>query len=341
MDIGRLGLGRYESLLRRVGLSEVEVLTEFNKRELQAFPGIGPKAVAAIESAVSRLNLHLAQDEWLPYTCARDGRETWDTTLSSFFLCDPCADTFRTTVFNDVGEAYLGAPIEGYCDHCNSKKSVRLRQWLLCGVCYRVLKSIGRGVAAARFFREFWTESISGVQPDLELIETDPPELRRRDGKDDRQSKFDFVARDRDSQKLRFGFELKAGRSHLGRGGIGSGMGRFQLDVTDVDDMLAAVQESAIPAYLVHIQVVDRAEPPTVRYAPVGLWWVDMYTMATGFLQVTQRPRENRPAAYYDPKIFKGKAELADHIEHDGPRSLQRRLTKEGPPRLYAPLVTR
>lgn len=333
MSIRDLGLGRYESVLRAAGIDSLEQLLARNRRELLALPRVGIQAIVRVEAALADRGLALAVDEWTPYRCARDGKESWDTSLCGLFLCASCTKEFIGKVFDGAKPVYASASVDGYCDHCNLLRKVALRQWLLCNICYRVLKSIGRGVVAARHFRSYWETAIGPKLSGVELIETDPPELRRRDDSPDVTPRFDFLAVNRGTPA--FGFELKTGRSHLGKGGVGSGMGRFQLDTSDCDDMSRSIREAGAPGYLVHIQVVDRAAPPTIRYAAVGLWWTDMYRMSEAFRETTQRPRENRPAAYYDVKMFGNVASLVDHLVNGGAAALKRRLKSEGLPALY------
>lgn len=335
MELAELGLTAFIRRLERAGVTSVEDLLGRNRRQLLQLAGIGDGTVDAIEAALKERGMELQRDEWEPYKCARHGERAWDVSLAGFFLCDDCARDFKVKAFDGAETLFAGEAVDGYCDHCNLRKEVRFRQWLLCGVCHRVVRSIGRGVAAARFFEEFWDARIAKDRPDLRLEERDPPELRRATGNEKREASFDFLAVDTKSGEPRFGFELKAGRSHLGKGGIGSGMTRFQLDVSDCDDMASCIRAIGVPGYLVHLQVLDRVEPPTLRYSAVDLWWTDMFEMAKSWKETTQRPRENRPAAYFDPKMFRDSATLIDHVKSGGPQEIQSRMRAEGQPPLY------
>lgn len=93
---------------------------------------------------------------------------------------------------------------------------------------------------------------------------------------------------------------VKTGRNHLRGGNIGAGMSRFQLDVSDTQSILEAMERdnSFVPAYVFHCQVVDIPEPPTTRFCCVGIWWVSITSLIDNIEDIRQRPRENRPAAY-------------------------------------------
>jgi len=82
-------------------------------------------------------------------------------------------------------------------------------------------------------------------------------------------------------------------------------MNEFQLDHGDVDDILAVVaREGNLPVYLFHAQVMDRAEPPTVRFVGLGLWWTDLFSMSEQYLGSRRRPLETKMAAYYNTGMF-------------------------------------
>jgi hypothetical protein len=299
--------------------------------------GIGPKALAEIERALADRGLSLAADEWDRYKCARDGEPTWDTALESLYLCEPCAATFERGPFAGTRPVYVGGDLDGYCASCNELKRVRLHQWFLCGICSRVTRSIGRGVIAARFVIGHWNQRIRVQVPELELVETDPPMLRRRT----RQAQAtagdpDLTAFDRRKHTPVLGIELKSGRSSVGPGGVGARMDRFQLDQSDCDDIEESARKLRTIIYLLHVQVLDRAEPPTTRFAAVDFWWSDMFSMRDHFQDLKQRPRENRPAAYFDVRMFKPGATFAEHINSGDHVALTERIREEGVPALYA-----
>jgi len=336
VDIAELELGRYGPALRSAGIRTVEELIALNEREVRALGGIGERAISAIDDALAARGLSLAIDPWDRYRCARDGERTWDTSLETIFLCDECARTFQAGPFDGTEPAHVGDPLNGYCVSCNELRDVRMRQWFLCGVCARVTKSIGRGVVAARYVLGFWREHVQPHAQGITLEETDPPVLRHRTSAAAAPaSKPDLTAFAETTGSPVFAIELKSGRSSIGPGGVGAGMGRFQLDQTDCDDIRAAATSVNAVVYLFHVQVIDRAVPPTTRFAAVNLWWTDMFSMREHFQQITQRPRENRPAAYYDVRMFRRAAEFIDHVRAGQPAALTARLRRHGVPELY------
>jgi len=323
--------------LEATGLTALEAVSALSTRELLDIPGIGPGALEAIERAVASAGLSLAEDEWAPYTCARHAEPSWDTQLVSMFLCEACAEQFKELAFSGTAPSYIGDEVEGYCLHCNELRKVRLRQWFLCGVCDRVMRSIGRSVVADRFVLEWWSDVVQPSVSDLELTLVDEPELRpRRRKREDKIAAIDFLGTNKSSGKPVFGIELKTGRSYIRGRSIGSRMQRFQLDHGDCDDILAVVErEDLLPVYLFHAQVIDRAEPPTVRFIGMGLWWTDLFAMAESYTGSARRPREAKTAAYYDTAMFRDASAFAGHVAARGPDQLQERMQQEGIPRLY------
>ena len=90
-----------------------------------------------------------------------------------------------------------------------------------------------------------------------------------------------------------------------------------------------------LPVYLAHAQVIDRASPPTVYYIAVGLWWTDIFSMRDYYRLSRTRPRENRPAAYYDIAMFSNISAFAEHLGNNGPLNIKARMEAEGIPNLY------
>lgn len=336
MGLADLGLSpRVLGVLERGGINDDGALLELNERELLAISGFGPSCLVAVTEALEAAGLSLAEDEFAPYVCVRHGRPAWDTSLADLFLCDECAGKWQEVAFAGTEAEYVGAALEGYCVSCNELKEVRLRQWLLCGNCERVARSIGRGVAAERFLGQQW--EVLGIAERLELRQTDEPTLRgRRDDAPAKVAAIDFVVRDAVDERDVFGFELKTGKKHLGgRGEPGGQMSEFQLDTTDCDDITTVIRREGYPVYLVHVQVIDRAHAPTALYVPLGAWWTDPFRMAEGFKRIQQRSRETRDAAYFEPAIFERIGTFAEHIRTDEAERLAERLRDEGVPRLY------
>lgn len=339
-SLSALGLSRRVlAVLDASGFSEVRELVAMNERELLALPRVGARTVEEVKAALEATGLELAADEYAPYVCARHGAAAWDANLSNLFLCDDCTIGWKTEAFAEQPPEYVGASVDGYCLNCNVlRDDVRLRQWFLCGTCERVARSIGRSVVAERFVAERWSEIVAPHPAGLFLRSTDIPSLRRRerDASVTKRAEIDFAVRDERSGIDVFGFELKTGKSYIsGTAQVGARMGQFQLDTSDCDDITTVIEREAIPVYLLHVQVIDRAAPPTVQYVALGAWWTDIFRMSAHFRHVQTRPRETRDAAYYDTAMFEDFGTFADHVRNGGHERLAERLRDEGVPALY------
>lgn len=339
IDIAALDLPRRIcAILRDNGINSCTDLVAHCRREIRSLPRLGDKSVDVIEAGLARLSLGLAEDRFSPYTCARHNQPRGDASLSSMFLCDNCATLFQDNGFRGKKPEYMGDLVKGYCLHCNKLlDSVRLYQWFLCGNCYRVVKSIGRSVAAVAYVEGWWRNHVRCEFPHLRLELTDPPEIRSysvEDG-DHQESDIDFICIDEKQGKPVFGIELKAGRNRLKGGSIGTAMTQFQLDHSDCDDLLRALRQRQIPGYVFHAQVIDRAYPPTSFYTAVGLWWTDLCLMSENFKETKQRPNENRPAAYFHPRMFSDLDSYIEHLRQNGMTTLIQKFASEGFPQLY------
>lgn len=336
--IADLGLPRrIATVLVANGVNTLDELSALNERELLALPGLGFRSIEAVIDALGDRGLHLASDPWAPYECARHGGAQWDVTLCSHFLCDECSDAFATGSFGGEEPVFVGAAHNGRCSHCNLVREIRIRQWLLCTWCDRVLRSLGRSIASSRFIMETWAERIAPEVPSIELRGVDEPRLVRRDADTiaAKVASADFEGVAVDTSELLFAIELKTGKSYIFGDAIGSKMGTFQLDQSDCDDITTVAERDGVPVYLFHAQVIDRVEPPTVRFAPVAFWWTHMFAMHDHFIESRTRPRETKIAAYYSTAMFGTVPELIDHLQNDGPAQLKARITNEGLPQLY------
>src|SRR5262249_2840542 len=144
---------RAAAALIRNGITTVAALVSLNIRELRALRGIGSGTESLILDALAEAHLVLADDPWEPYACVRHGGHGADVDLATFFLCPPCRDQYANGAFHGEPPTWLGSQrIDGYCGHCNlPRNDIAVTQWLLCGVCERVVRSIGRGLPAARY----------------------------------------------------------------------------------------------------------------------------------------------------------------------------------------------
>jgi hypothetical protein len=338
LDIHNLNLPvRIQQLLSEQGITTIEQLTTFCRRELSRLPKLGAKSLDQIEDALIERGLSLAQDPFAPYTCARHGQPRGDVSLESLYLCDGCAGTFQNIPFRGTTPEYVGPPVKGYCLHCNRLfNNVRLRQWYLCGICSRVVKSIGRSIVADDYLQAWWQREVQPDFPHLRLELTDPPELRSYDFNEaQEETQVDFICSDTRYREALFGIELKTGRGYVRGTYIGTKMGQFQLDHSDCDAILSVVHREGIPVYLAHAQVIDRVSPPTLYYVAVGLWWTELFSMKDNYDRSRIRPRENRPAAYYNINMFNDMDAFPNHLRDNGPENLKIRMKKEGIPDLY------
>lgn len=335
--LSSLGLSkRVHGTLEENGIDDTEDLLALNERELSSLPRVGLGALREIKAALAGVGLSLAADAYASYVCARHGAAALDANLANLFLCDDCSAAWQRDAFGGQQPEYVGEALEGFCVNCNvHRQDVRLRQWFLCGTCERVARSIGRSVVAERFVTERWEELAGSRAPGIVLRSTDMPTLRRRERDSSaKRAEIDFVARD--ERVDLFGFELKTGKSYIsGSAQVGARMGQFQLDTSDCDDITTVMEREGIPVYLVHVQVIDRAFPPTLQYVALGGWWTDVFRMHDHFRHVQRRPRETRDAAYFDTAMFESFATFAEHISSGDYECLAERLRAEGSPRLY------
>ena len=294
------------SKLKGASILSVDDLVELCERELQVIKGIGPKSVEDIKSRLSMAGISLAEDPYPRLSCARHDKERNDARLRGYYLCSSCMEEYQTGAFNDTPPIFqISLPSNSFfCTHCNEKKQVDIYQWIVCDVCDRVVRSIGRSRAASMGVQGWWT-ALKSQHPQLpKIIESDPP-VQRSIHVENTESKLDFewIA---SNGSILFGAEVKTGRNHLLGGSVGSSMTQFQLDVTDIEDVLDAmeIRQPFIPAYLFHCQVIDLPRPPTTKYECVGIWWAKIDQLISGIERIKQRPRENRPAAYINKTVF-------------------------------------
>jgi hypothetical protein len=329
---------RVTHVLDRAGITSLPDLLDFSERSLRALPGVGDGTVTAVRAALAERGLALAPDRWAAYICARDGTRAADVGLAGFFLCGRCRAEYSAEALNGAAPEWTsGEAVGGNCGHCNEVRGdVRFTQWLLCGVCERVLRSLGRGLASVRYVVKTWAAENIEQLTGLRLVETDPPRLRPRGRSTDsgRRAMPDFTLFDKGGVAVA-GFELKSGKKAARGGGVGQPMSRFQLDTSDCDAVLAVVRRERFPVYLLHAQVIGRANPPTEIYHGVGLWWTDLWTMGENFLSVNVRPRETRNAAYYRNSMFRPIRELPGFIGSGGIVEHLSRLRRDGTPSLY------
>lgn len=334
--IESLGLGASVARrLREAGVTTLSELERWNRRELGAIRGIGTKTVDRIEQAAGEADIRLSADPFAPYGCVREGRDAWDVRLCSFLLCDDCVADWTKDAFRFNGPLYDKALLSGTCQNCNRMFSqLRLAQWLLCGNCERVARSIGRSVAAEEYVADRFEALFR--ETSLRIVPLDRPVLRAHYAQllQTKTATIDFAIFDGDEKIA--GIELKTGRNHLGGWApVGSPIRTFQLDHGDCDDITAVAEAERILVYLFHAQVIDRAEPPTTRYQATGLWWIDPFSFSESYQTSRTRPRETKTAGYFSTDRFRPFEEFREHWESGDMLRLRDRLSSDGQPRLY------
>ena len=331
-------LGLIRALARRLegaGIASAEELASWNRRELMSIPGVGSRSLDRIEEALEEVGLALADDPLSPYECVREGRAAWDVRLCSFHLCESCVAEWTAGAFRGEPPAFDAVVLSGSCQNCTQVVSdPHLAQWLLCGNCERVARSIGRSIAAEKYvaarFEALFKDSL------LELEQLDQPALRAHDAQvlERKTPTIDFMLYEEGTPVA--GIELKTGRSHLGGWApVGAKMATFQLDHGDCDDISEVANTEGVVVYLFHAQVIDRAEPPTTRFEAVGLWWIDPYTFSESYQTSRTRPRETKTAAYFSTGGFRPFTEFEEHWRSGEMATVRQRFEQQGLPPLY------
>ena len=273
-----------------------------------------------------------SQEDPITYpTCVRHAQPRKDVRLRHFFLCDSYTRQWVQEAFGGNDPCTYGEPVGGYCLLCNKATDVRLQTWFLCDICERVARSIGRNHVAEKAIMDFWEQQIRPRYPHLRITQNDLSSLRPRRTSDvSGEGPLDFLVTDERNGQTVFGIENKTGRSSIKE------MGQFQLDVSDCDSILHHVRQLNIPAYIIHAQVLEVWQPPTMGFRTVGLWWSDIYRMAENFVTVKMRRMENRGAAYFKRAAFAAINTLGDDLyDKDGELRLVSRFREEGIPRMY------
>lgn len=263
--------------------------------------------------------------------CVRHLKPRKDVRLRHYFMCDACAAQWTKDAFAGNASLWNGEQLTGYCHLCNAHKDVRLRTWFLCDICWRVAGSIGRNHVAERAILDWWGQRVEPSHPYLAIEQNDISSLRpRRDDDVSGEGPLDFLIRDTRTGQVVLGIENKTGRSSIKE------MSAFQLDVSDCDSILHHVRALGVPCYLVHAQVLERWEPPTVGFEAVGLWWTDIYRMAAQFRDIRVRRDEQRGAAYFRTVAFEDLDSLTTALFDDsGNLTLVEQFRHEGIPQLY------
>jgi len=223
--------------------------------------------------------------------------------------------------------------IKGYCLYCGKYTNVRQYFYFLCEICERIIHSYGKELAARNFILSWWNEVRQRYNlDDIELKVEDPvvpmSYIEHRRYKKQSKPKPDFVAV-KGNQPL-FVIEMKTGRGSINE------MSRFQLDISDCDDILGFLQQPQYhaPTFLFHVQVLEDYKPPTIKYVGVNAWWASLYELEKNVMEVKMRPRERRLAVYYRKNVFRPIIEFPNYILSGGLEH-EKELLNQRLPKLY------
>jgi hypothetical protein len=238
--------------------------------------------------------------------CARHTNRQTSRLLQYLYLCDPCARRLTEEALNDRPPIYHGETVMGYCGLCNKRLEVTLRQWFACGPCWNVIIAYQKTIVASQAVLDFWRRCVQPQYPDLHCDETEVVYFSpyARAAKTKRQlagelRTLDFLVSEMPAGRPLFHIELKTGPGSIEE------MNEFQLDVNDYDDIVGAVKNTRLPAYVFHAQVVHSYEPPTRYSVPRGIWYSDVWTLKTNRKDTRQRRGEDKQAGYYRTEAFR------------------------------------
>lgn len=258
-------------------------------------------------------------------TCARHTARQTTRMLQAIYLCDDCTMRLVHEAFNNRPPVYHGETIKGYCGLCSIQRDVTMRQWFVCGICWNVVLAYQKSIAATAGLQSWWNQAIKPVFPQLRLEETEPVYLSpfSRKAKTKKQaaqslSILDFSVLDVSSGQAVPLFHIE---QKTGPGSIES-MSEFQLDVNDFNDIVGAMNNTRVPAYIVHVQANQEYTFPTWRAVVTGLWWADLFTMYQHKKRVARRRGEDKNAVYFSPAAFKSIDVFTDELKGQGHKTL-------------------
>lgn len=264
-------------------------------------------------------------------TCARHTARQTARTLQTIYLCDDCTKRLVREAFNDRSPVYHGETIDGYCGLCSVLCDVTMRQWFVCGICWNVILAYQKSIAATAGVHAWWSKSIDPLFPALRLEETEPVYLSSfaRASKTKKQgakilSILDFLVSDASQEKPKplFHIEQKTGPGSIDE------MSEFQLDVNDFNDIAGAMNNTKLPAYVIHVQASQEYRFPTRRTIVHGLWWADLFTMVRHQKRIAARRHEDKDAIYFEPRAFKPIASFPDELRSRNFEKLAAELAK-------------
>ena len=252
-----------------------------------------------------RETLPRTSDFW--EACARHTNRQTCRMVQHIYVCDPCAIELTEKVFNNRPPIYHGETVTGYCGLCNQHTQVTLRLWFVCGICWNVVIAYQKAFVASSTVLEFWRQTILPQFPNIQCAEREVVQLTAfaRRAKTKRQlaevlDLLDFVVFEAGPPPRNlFHIELKTGPGTIEE------MTEFQLDINDSNDIIGAVRNTQLPAYIFHAQVIYDYDPPTKYSVAKGMWYTDIWTLRAHRKAIRQRQGENKQAGYYDTSAFK------------------------------------
>ncbi|MBM3746371.1 MAG: hypothetical protein FJW34_11295 [Acidobacteria bacterium] len=260
--------------------------------------------------------------------CARHTARQTCRTVQHIYLCDPCARRLTEKAFNDRPPIYHGETVAGYCGLCNQRAEVTLRLWFACGICWNVIIAYQKTFVASGALLAFWRQAVQPKFPNLLCEESEVVRLTAfaRGAKTKKQlaselALLDFLVSEiAPVPKPIFHIELKTGPGSI------DDMTEFQLDVNDSNDIIGAVKNTGLPAYIFHSQVVHEYEPPTRYSVARAMWFTDIWTLKANQKATRQRQGESKKAGYYRTEAFKPIDRFVEEIAARAYEQLARRI---------------
>lgn len=262
--------------------------------------------------------------------CARHTSRATARQLQSTYLCDPCARRLMRKAFNGRHPVFHGRPFDGYCALCNYTRRVAQRQWFVCPICWNIVLSYQKSMAASRYIRAWWQKKVAKHFSAFKLEETEAvylsPYAKRLQTKLQTAAAlevldFSVSVRHRGRLQPLFHIEQKVGPAAV------PDMKAFQLDVNDYNDIAGAMNRTGLPAYVFHVHAYREYAFPTSRTKIGGLWWTDFFTLRRHLKRVAaRRGEEDKKAAYFGPAAFQTIATFPQQLSTRGYSKLARKL---------------
>jgi hypothetical protein len=201
----------------------------------------------------------------------------------------------------------------------------------MCNICWNVVTAYQKSLVASQAIRHYWATMVQTELPLLELRETEEIRLepythQSKTKKEAAKSLtvLDFLVSRRDPKLLvstpLFHVEQKAGPGSIEE------MKEFQLDVNDFDDILAAAQNTGLPAYVFHVQLGLEFVKATRRVVTHRIWWTDILRLKGAFKSVKGRRGEDKQAAYFKPEAFQPIDLFLSELRQERYRSMAEQL---------------